>query len=1399
MQELPDIDRLGRATVRILTSDGAVVGAGFPLRSTLIATCAHVVSAALGIPNAVTAPEESVLVDFPGAAEPIGARVRHWSPIGPDGRGDIAVLELPGPAPDSVAPLPFWPAAQLWGGQFRMFGFPAEVPDGVWVSGEFRAAQSQGWVQLQAATGGQPITGGFSGAPVWDTAAHAVAGMAVAADGRRYTRTAFMLPIDEVLRLDPALLSPPYRGMEPFDEEHAPFFYGRDGDIERILDALRDRSFAAVVGRSGIGKSSLVRAGVLPRVREQGRRISAFRLSGDASGARAVTSGAAADDPVATWLADRAAGTGDTGAAELLNRVPAQGTLLFVDQFEELAAAAPDRARALLRALIELTRADAEGRLWIVCTLRWDAFDELLDTDLAAFLGGATVALAPLGRAQLRDVITRPAARLGVTLDDAVVERLVDEVADQPGGLPLLASVLPDLWVRRTSGRITLTDYENVGSVAVSIARRAEQVMAQFTDPVELVAAQRALGLLAIPTASGAGFVRTVLRMRDHPELREVVGRLAIDRLVVIGRDQDGADTVELAHQALIDNWARLHDLLQADRDFRTWQQQLTQSLDNWERRGREHDALLRGTALDTAEDQLAARKTDVPQPHRDFITASRRRRGREVRRLRIVAATLTVLVVVATSMAVVAYRSGQARAQQLRWQAGRDLAAESLRIADSDPERALQFAQAAARHAPDDHEVRTALLNQQVRMAAATSQVSGLWSNPSSMAMSGDGETVAVTENDHDVTVWTGFTGAERHCRRLPPSPAKVVSLHLSGNGAALAVVTEFGAVTAWRIGGHTGPVVVREPEDAPLTANAIAANWDPNGALLALRLDREHLRQAPSQLGHTDAFEVYDLAGQRPVRVAAPPPPDAIEQYPQFVAADGATIAMHEITGATGRNVLRDARTGQRVRELPQGVITASGLIVGCADGSLIVSDATTGAERFRTEGAYRPEVSEKCHWDVDASQRYAVRSAAGDDDVLRLVYLVDLGTGKIYTTQVRNTPKGTGVFLGVPGPGAPQLTQLTRSGFLRFAPAVPMSGLRVFTAGVTSNFVWSPHGRYLVALSQAGGDPNQGIRIFETSPAVAEVARVVLPAPAVLGVTEPPGQITADERHFVLPDGMGGVTSYALPDLTVEQHISLPYPPELGARPHGPTSVLQTADDELAFYYAGTVTRRHIGDWRQVGATVRTWSDLEELRWSVEQGVTANSVPTHPDRFLLATRDADVVRNVADGRVVRTMPLDVDERYSRSTDIVRPGTPVLYKIDPSGGVVERNLDTGAESRFPHRVSTGKMLRGLSADGVLVLDDLGKLEIWDIDRGAKLFELPGYGNRYPVIGEDTLFYLTGDTDGETFSGIFRVDLDRDGILQRLCGISDRDYTPAERDALPVGADTARPCRGVR
>ncbi|RDI55307.1 S1 family peptidase [Nocardia mexicana] len=1407
MQGIADNGRLGWATVRILTPSGEVVGAGFLVRPTLIATCAHVVSAAL---NRETtggeAPEEPVAVDFAsaGTAREMLARVRHWSGIGEDGRGDIAILELLTPPPDSVAPLPFWPAGQPWGGEFRMFGFPAEMPGGVWVSGEFRAPQSQGWMQLQAATGGQPITEGFSGAAVWDTEAHAVTGMAVAADRRRYTRTAFMLPIDEVLRLDPGLLSSPYRGMAPFDEEHAEFFYGRDDDIARVLETLRHNGFAAVVGRSGTGKSSLIRAGVIPRLRQQGREVAAFRLSGDAataSGVRAIGSGLATDEPLSTWLIEQTApDAADAPAAELLQRLPSHGTVLFVDQFEDLAAASPRRARALLQALIRLTRADADGRLAIVLTLRWDALDDLLDTELAEFLGGTTVAVAPLGRTQLRDVISRPAGRAGVVLDDAVIERLIDGVFDQPGGLPLLASVLSDLWARHTGGRITLADYEDVGSVEVSIARRAEQVMAQFTDPAAVSGAERLLKLLAVPTSSGAGFVRSVLPMRQYPELRDVAGRLALDRLVVVGRDKNGADTVELAHQALIDNWERLHDLLQSDRDFRTWQQHLAQDLDNWERRGREPDALLRGTALEAASEQLEARESDVPQAHREFIAASRRRRGREVRRLRLVAAALAVLVVVATTTAVLAYRSSEARAAQLRLQAGRNLAEESMRVADSDLDRALQLAQAAARHAPDDPLVRTALLYQQVRMSSVDDYRTDLWHNATFGAASGDGSEFAVAE-DRDVTVWSGLSGDNPVPWRLPPTPRKVVALNLSPNGAALAVVTDDGAVSVWDVRSRTGPAAVRPPEPAPLLNNGVSTGWDEAGRRLAVRLNRAQLQQAePEQAEHTDLLEVYDLAGARPVPIASPPPLADVAQFPRYVDPTGTMIAMREVRAGAERNVLRDAQTGQPIRELPPGTITSTGLIAGCTDDQLVVADALTGAERTRTPRGSGTR-TEDCEWDIDLSGRYAWSASALTTDTIGQVHMIELRTGRASVVQAATIRRKSGVSVLIsPGADGPRLAQFTPSGMLRFAPAVAIAEMNVFAGSTVGNRLvqWGPDGRFVVEVERLPNTATGTIRVVEMAPAIKEVART---STAITMRGSAPYEaaywITTDGRHLVTAGTAGGITVYSLPGLAVERQFSLPFPPELEPGRRSPTSIMQPGDDELAFFYAGTVTRWRISNGQQLGGPLRTWRDVEELRWMVDRGVQAHLVPTHKDRFFTENIDGDTVRDLLDGRVIRTIPVNQSERYDRREGFARPGVPGIYIRYDSGKNTIENFDTGVESVSPQPFPAGRPA-GETKDGLVVVNNGAGLEIWDFDRATKLFDVKVTAENEDVFG-DTLHLLNpGRYAFGGGVGKYAINLDRDEVLERLCAINDREYTPAERDALPVGADTTRPCRGT-
>ncbi|MFQ6225803.1 trypsin-like peptidase domain-containing protein [Nocardia sp. NPDC002869] len=648
----------------MFSRSGDVAGSGFVIGPGLVATCAHVIAEAVGAdPRAPLVSPPPIRLDFPLArpGAQVTAQVRKWLPIGAGGGGDIAVLSVGRGSGGPGATPPFWRADEPWGREFRVLGFPVEHGDGVWVAGEFRARQGIGWLQLQAAVGGQPITAGFSGAAVWDVGSAAVVGMAVATDRRRYTRTAFMIPIAEVLGLDPTLLPNPYRGAEQFRERDAHLFHGRAADIDRVLTLLDRRSIVAVAGRSGTGKSSLVRAGVIPRLRERGMSVVTFRLSEESVEDGAVVSArasAAPGDPLEksggvgpARRAARLGGSPNWSVPDLVGRIPARGLVVFLDQFENLAATDPARARALLRWLVQLTDAPGAtpgGSCLVVLTLCGEALHERVDGELARLLAGVTVALAPMGREQLREVIRGPATHApGVGMAADLVERLIDDTVAEPGGLPLLETMLSELWERRSSGTLTLADYERAGGVGGSITRRAERAFVQFTDGDTTVRARRLLAMLAAPAETGPGYVRSAASMADFPELRDIAGRLARHRLVVIGRRPDGTETVELAHQALIDNWPLLRRRLEQDRDFRWWQRSLEAERLAWQAVHHENARLLRGSALATAERWIAVRGADVPPADHRYVQASRRLRRREARRQRAATTAVAALALV--------------------------------------------------------------------------------------------------------------------------------------------------------------------------------------------------------------------------------------------------------------------------------------------------------------------------------------------------------------------------------------------------------------------------------------------------------------------------------------------------------------------------------------------------------------------------------------------------------------------------------------------------------------------------------------------------------------------------------------------------------------------------------
>ncbi|MBB5915976.1 hypothetical protein BJY24_004888 [Nocardia transvalensis] len=1381
----------GSVAVRVLAESGAVVGAGFVVGPRLVATCVHVVSEAAGADARETRPPDTaVWIDFPlsPATGRVRARVRRWAPITADGGGDIAVLEIVEALPEPVVAPPFWRAEEPWGREFRMLGFPAEFDTGVWVSGEFRATQGVGWLQLQAATGGQPITGGFSGAAVWDAASGAVVGMAVAADRRRYTRTAFMIPIAEVLDIDPAMLPNPYRGLERFEEGDAALFHGRDADIERVLAAVDQRSFVAVVGGSGTGKSSLVSAGVVPRVRERGMAVAAVRLTGlsTTSDAQVHDGG----DDVSALLMDvvRQTVTDESRRAELIERIPDAGLLVFPDQFEDLAATAPAQAQDLMHRLIDLVAAaDTAGKtIRVVLTLRWEAVGELVDTEIASLLDGATVALAAMERDQLRDVIRGPLAHApGVGIDADLVERLVDDTVHQPGGLPLLESALTELWEQRGSGRLTLADYHRSGGVAGAITRRADRALSRFTEP-EAAAVRRLLTMVAVPARTGAGFVRSAVALAEHPDLHGLAGHLARERLVAVGRRSDGVVIVELAHQALIDNWPTLRGWLEHDRDFRSWQQEFDSRRAEWEAAHHESGALLRGSALATAEEWLTARASDLSPAQRRYIQASRRVRRREVRRWRMVTAATAVLALVAATTAVAAYRTSQERAEQLRLAAGINLAKESMRLADSQPLTALQFAQAAHRHAPGNPEVEDALLYQQAALGALARFTPGEMPTGADRILASaatDGAASVAVGVDGTARVQTGLREGKPVIWKVP-AEERVAAVAMSGDGGTLAVVERGGRVSVWDVRSRTGPVHVRAGVPS-LPDHAVKARLSADGGMLVLSIDPERGPEKPSP---PDVLEVYDTSTSHPTRIAAPPAAaDRRDQVPIWVGANGTEITFAETDGTEYFNVVRDLG-GNVIRVLPDGIPSRGG-IYSCLPAppdqrqrTLAVFDIRTGVERSRFDVDYDFCVRTR----LDSTEQFFIDGDNHAGDAVFSIRLMSLTTGRIYRAEVGRSTGGNSTIVTDTDRG-PVLNEFAREGLLRSSPAEPVGDDGMFTQ-VPNATAWS-NAETIATYIRDPAAATSSLEIDRVRPRAQRLARLALggaPDDIDLG-DEPVMKFTPDGRYLVAVGERPQLVVFDAWTLDVVQRIPLPVPVELDGVDGLRGAVVFSGSDEVLAMYGAILTRWRIRDGRSVSDPLPLWRDEDELvRLSADGGLGRPA--GRPDEILVTSSKGAAVWNVADRRRVSTF--DVKERQEYKGAYYDPIDPVVYV--QTGRVEMWNPATGAVTVPSRPMPPVPYLRGTTPGGLWVAIDgaaVNHIDIWDRNRG-KISSLKLPGTIYDVTADDNTVHILYR------GGTLRMNLDRDNIFDRLCAIHNRDYSAEERAQLPVGADDAPPCR---
>ncbi|MGB9374314.1 MAG: BTAD domain-containing putative transcriptional regulator, partial [Jiangellales bacterium] len=488
-----------------------------------------------------------------------------------------------------------------------------------------------------------------------------------------------------ILQQDPSLLPDrdaaaasgvcPYRGLLPYDVDSAEDYFGRDGDVSACRDILSRQRVLAVVGPSGSGKSSLVRAGVAAGLGQDGFRVAV------------VTPGA---HPIQSLA----------GAAVLRT-----STVLVVDQVEEVATVCPDpgEREAFLDALVEHAESGAD----VVVALRADRLGLLSGHHgFARLLERGLYLLGPMSEADLRAAVEGPAHRAGLLLEPGLVDLLVQEVSGGPGALPLLSHALARTWENREGRTLTVAGYHGAGGIRGAVTQSAETLFQHL--PASQQQSLRDLMLRLVAASPDGQAVRSPVPRRvvtGDSDREALLETLVAARLVTSDGEQ-----VELAHESLVEAWPRLRSWLDDDVDGQRILRHLTVAADTWQAMGRPDSELYRGTRLARALDWRTHTTTELTPTEQAFLDAghdlaevesrSAERRlaeqKRAIRRLRVslgAVAAVMVLALVAGSLAV---REGQRADTQAHVAQVRELAAAARAVTATDPELAILLARQA-------------------------------------------------------------------------------------------------------------------------------------------------------------------------------------------------------------------------------------------------------------------------------------------------------------------------------------------------------------------------------------------------------------------------------------------------------------------------------------------------------------------------------------------------------------------------------------------------------------------------------------------------------------------------------------------------------------------------------
>ena len=822
-----------------------------------------------------------------------------------------------------------------------------------------------------------------------------------------------------------AIVANPYKGLRAFEEGDAEDFFGREELVEQLLERLGQTRFLAVVGPSGSGKSSVVRAGLIPALRRGALPASdGWRITDMYPGPKPIDGLEAAllraspsDTP--GGLMDQLERDEHGLHRAVLRLLPSDRSeiVLLIDQFEEVFTLVEDEdARTHFLGSLDAAVNDPHSRLRVVITLRADFYDRpLLYRGFAELFRSRVEAVIPLSPDELERAISGPAKRVDVSLEPSLVGAMLGDVAEEPGALPLMEYALTELFDRRDGRTLTLDAYRAIGGVSGALGRHAEELYVDLDDAGKDATRQLFLRLVAL----GEGAEDTRRRVPraevsslevDQQAMARAIDAFGASRLVSFDRDAGtGAPTIELAHEAILTAWPRLHRWIDGAREELRTERRLAAASRDWIEADRDPSFLLSGARLEQAEAWQAESGLAPTPDEREYVHASvadrERRRAdeaareaherelerRSVRRLRAIVALLAAAALVAGGLTV--FATGQQRKAQTeeRKAFARELAAASVANLDVDPERSVLLALEALGVTRSADEPLLPEAVEALHHAVSASRIE-LSVPHLGGAVDWSPGGVFVTEGPEErgiVDIRDATTGE----RARPPFQADSVDISdvaFSPDGSMLATAGDSGSLSVWD----------------PVTAELLSFTSIQGSSAFGISWSADGSRVAAAWPFAGTVLVLEPSTGKEILRI------DGLETGPGDTALspDGRSIAVASMDG--GDATVFDVGTGEARFDLrghlspiasiawsPDGARIAT----GANDSSARIWDGRTGRLAIELLGHVGPLIS--VDWSPDGSRLLT----GGSDGTARVWQIGEAGGRQVLSLSGQDTRSG------------------------------------------------------------------------------------------------------------------------------------------------------------------------------------------------------------------------------------------------------------------------------------------------------------------------------------------------------------------------------------------------------